>query len=517
MTGTKLTSVVLAMAASATMASAATWNSDVNNASWGTDANWSPTAVPTSGDDVEFNTSATSTSRTVLLNGSRVINSLTATNHETSNSTFTLSPGTPTDSTLTILSGNITADAGPSTGSSEFTPLKLGSSSVNVPVIIGDGVTPVTTAQWLLETTGSSGTSRGRVRMDLSEIRAIAGTVVTIKSIQSTAAGTKEGVGNTIFLTQSNPNFLGRIVVDQGFPFNFISQADYGLGKGTIEVNDATVFQFQSQTQTEQANLIINNATGATSLVADSSAYSVIRDGSATLTGNLSGTGDILVNKTTSSTIWYNTLIHDGDSTLSGNVTIAGGYLRINGTWSGTGDVLAYQQYTGNGFRDSNTPATYGLEGSGTLGLASGKSVTIQGNNHNTVGSDAQLIPGTAGTIGSFTIGTDNTNTLHFADRSQLLIDIDGASADLLTLNGNLDLSGSTDSLVFNILNAPSSTYTLVTYTGTLSGTFDNIIGLPAGYTVDYSTAGRITLVPEPGMLSLLAVGGLALLRRRRA
>src|SRR5690606_33458498 len=149
-----------------------------------------------------------STTRTLSLNGHQTVNSLSAINQGTSNHDFAINSGTPNDSTLTILSDTITTDAGPSSGGGEWTPLRLGSSgrTVKSSIVIGDGVTPVTDAEWVLQTTGSSGNSRGRVKLELGEIRAIEGTVVTIKNTQNITASTL-GLGNSIYLYESNDSF----------------------------------------------------------------------------------------------------------------------------------------------------------------------------------------------------------------------------------------------------------------------------------------------------------------------
>ena len=73
--------------------------------------------------------------------------------------------------------------------------------------------------------------------------------------------------------------------------------------------------------------------------------------------------------------------------------------------------------------------------------------------------------------------------------------EIDGSEADTLVVNGNLDLSGAT--LALSVLGggATASSYLIATYSGTLTGTFGTVTGLPAGYSVNYATAGAIRLV----------------------
>ena len=79
------------------------------------------------------------------------------------------------------------------------------------------------------------------------------------------------------------------------------------------------------------------------------------------------------------------------------------------------------------------------------------------------------------------------------------------------------------DQISFNQLATPTAPlFQLATYSGTLSGIFDNVVGLPSGYFLDYSIAGEIdltmTAVPEPStwVAGFLAFGVLAFSQRRR-
>ncbi len=108
---------------------------------------------------------------------------------------------------------------------------------------------------------------------------------------------------------------------------------------------------------------------------------------------------------------------------------------------------------------------------------------------------------------------------------------------DLLNVNGTVNVSAATLELL--LLNAPPAqlfaggTYLLLANDGAdpVSGTFASILGLPPDYvaSVDYAFSGTdslgrigngndiaVTLVPEPGMLSLLGLGAVAMLRRRK-
>ena len=72
--------------------------------------------------------------------------------------------------------------------------------------------------------------------------------------------------------------------------------------------------------------------------------------------------------------------------------------------------------------------------------------------------------------------------------------EINGANADSLG-TGTLNITGAT--LNFSIISLPTAlSYTIATYAGTLTGTF-NVLNRPSGYSVDYSSAGQINLVRD--------------------
>ena len=77
--------------------------------------------------------------------------------------------------------------------------------------------------------------------------------------------------------------------------------------------------------------------------------------------------------------------------------------------------------------------------------------------------------------------------------------EIDGANEDTLVVTGNLDLTGAT--LNVSVLSAPTlSTYVIASFTGTRTGTFAAVTGLPAGYSVAYHDgAGQVVITNAAG------------------
>jgi len=246
-------------------------------------------------------------------------------------------------------------------------------------------------------------------------------------------------------------------IINASNDFDFIGSNDLAF-TGTVTLNASPTFNTLN--------------TGLTTL-------GQIVDGSAT---NVTKTGDQV-------------LVFAGDNTYTGTTSVNEGTLLVNGTTSGQGD------FTVGGAGQSAT-----LGGTGTIGLVDGASVTAQ--------TDGTIAPGQS--IGTLSVDGD----VVFGDGSSFDVEINAAGlSDLLAIDGNLDLSSLADTLNITGVATGDSSYTLATYTGTLTGQFDTVTGLPAGYTVRYGSGlnDAITLfIPEPASASLILAAGMAMVRRRR-
>ena len=166
-----------------------------------------------------------------------------------------------------------------------------------------------------------------------------------------------------------------------------------------------------------------------------------------------------------------------GIITGSGGLTRSGaGTLTLTGTneYSGNTSVTAGNLIIGNEESGSATNSAFTISGTGTLS-GSGTIGALIVNNGGTVA------PGLA-------IGTLNTSTVTMAAGSTLAAQVNSAdgTSDTLAVNGDLTLDEQSLLTLTDLATAPEllpvgSKLTLATYTGTLSGTFEDF---PEGATV---------------------------------
>lgn len=216
-------------------------------------------------------------------------------------------------------------------------------------------------------------------------------------------------------------------------------------------------------------------------------------------TNTISGMGGISVTGTSASVGFVELR---GANTYLGGTTVKSGTLLVNNSSSLTSG-------TGLGPVAVNNGGTLGGTGFITASLVTVNfGATITGAGNGTVATN--------GAVGTLTLSTTTLNL-----GGIFLVDISGATADRLTLTGNLNLSAEGDTISFNSLATPTAaSYTLISYTGTLSGTFDTVSGLPSGYMLEYNL-GEIDLVaaiPEPNTWigAALALGAIGFTQRNR-
>jgi autotransporter-associated beta strand protein len=147
---------------------------------------------------------------------------------------------------------------------------------------------------------------------------------------------------------------------------------------------------------------------------------------------------------------------------------------------------------TGAGRLQLNAANTYTgatVVSAGTIGGSGSVAGTLA------VGASASVAPGTS--VGTFSVGATTLAGTYECE-------IAGAAADVLSVNGNLNLSGASLAVT---ATAPTGTgWTIATYTGALTGTFASVT---AGYTVDYATPGVIKLVQSATPYGLWAAANI--------
>ena len=154
----------------------------------------------------------------------------------------------------------------------------------------------------------------------------------------------------------------------------------------------------------------------------------------------------------------------------TGSLTLTGSSLNTGLTTISNGTVLA-----------DNTSGS--ATGTGPVTIASAGKLGGTGTIAGAITNNGKIAPGDVG-VGTLTASgnvTDGANS-HWA------IDLSGGTADKLAVGGNLDLSA-VDAL--DVTGTGTGPWVIATYVGSLTGTFDTVT---SGYTVDYSTAGQITL-----------------------
>jgi hypothetical protein len=195
----------------------------------------------------------------------------------------------------------------------------------------------------------------------------------------------------------------------------------------------------------------------------------------------------------------------------TGKLTLTGAANYANATTVNSGTMLVNGSINGTSGVTVATGATLG--GTGSIGIT----------NTNLLTNNGTIAPGSG--VGSFGV----TGNVTDAAGSNWAIELSGASADLLNVTGNIDLSAA-DTLNITGIGSGAS-WVIATYTGSLAGTFDAVT---PGYSVDYGTGtnSQITLhtpgsgassgltgsgVPEPTGALLLVIGlGIGSLRRVR-
>ena len=559
------------------------WDGGGDNISWNDGANWNPAGAPASGDSLSLNSSIP-TSMGIGANIGAL--SISFANNFNGSNTAVIGGNGTTPVTLTLDSGwSVTNNA--NSGQLTFQSLNGGSGALSMPLNGAGTVTVASgaTMQFLNEV--DDGSASGSITKEGGGTFVLGngsnsysgGTTVDAGLLQTTATqalgstsapltvnggntnngfpttldlhGTNQTVGglsgNTVggiggLIENNLSNTTSTLTVGTGNATATYSGAIFNgagttaltkVGTGTQTIGGANTYQGDTNIDSGTLKFTGNSAIGNVS-VASGADMDLTGVPSTMSVLGLSGSGNVAlyagggpnfiafnVQGTASGSNFAGVISGGafapvikagiGTQTFSGHNTYAGGTMINSGTLlidTGPGG-----SGTGSGALDVNFNATLG--GSGYINSTS-NNVTIHGG--------GTITGGTNGTIGTLNLAAANVvfSGQGSASLATYLVDLNSVTSDKLAISGNLDLSNGFDQISFQgTTGAPS--YELASYTGTLTGTFDTVTNLPAGYMLEYSPGEidlvqSISAVPEPAtwVAGALALCAIAVTRRKR-
>jgi autotransporter-associated beta strand protein len=215
------------------------------------------------------------------------------------------------------------------------------------------------------------------------------------------------------------------------------------------------------------------------------------------------------------------TLTNSGN-TYTGNTTVSAGTLAL----SGSGSFANSPTITvGTAVASTAVLDVSGLSGganyaNGAFALASGQ--TLKG--YGLVNSGKTFVPTGTTIAPGGSVGTLNfNNSLEIAGNYLADTAANGTADDIVLSAGSLTIDPSATLTLPNTNGYDNGTTLPIMQVlggGTLNGTFANVTGLPAGYSLTYTSSTlSLTPVPEPGTMALVGAAAAAglVIRRRRA
>jgi autotransporter-associated beta strand protein len=501
-----------------------TW-SGTNSGVWdiNTTANWKLGAtVPSkflNGDNVAFDGTAASTA--VVLNASvaptnvvfnfddPISYSLTGTGAIAGAASVSKSgSGTLLLATSNTYTGNTSVNAG---------TLALGSSTALGSATSGTTVATGATLDLNGQSVGSEALNLGGSLVNSSITPATFGGLVTVTdpcsvggsgnitlsaAFSGTATFEKSGTGIVAF-SNANTSLTGPLTVSQGTlrlnAFRSLENTNITVANtGTLILGAENALQYYKGSLLVKSGGTLNMAVGFTSNIG-------VNSGSFTMEG-----GSTLAAASPNS-YWGGW----GINTTTKTITVAGGdptaaIISAQRTAvSGSTLFLQVNDVTGSPASDLIISGTVGAPASMGFGVTidGGGTVEVNGINNNTgtttvvTGSTLSgtgTLPGPLSVAGTLapgsSVGTLSSGSATIA--GTYACEIDGSSADRLSVTGDLDLTGSTLAITGT---GTATSYVISSYTGSLTGTFASVTGLPADYSVVYDTANKQVLVAKAG------------------
>ncbi len=285
-----------------------------------------------------------------------------------------------------------------------------------------------------------------------------------------------------------------------------------GTGETTDRAIRLSAFSSGSNGVIDQSGAGLLNFTGGITNAAGS-AHVITLQGSTAGTGEISGaiTEANAASALALTKAGTGTWTLSGTNTYTGKTTISGGSLAL----AATGSIVNSSEISINGGNFNVSAVTgFAVEAGQSL-TGSGGSVTgdITVNGTLAIGNS----PGTMTFNNDLTVGSSAIANFEFTDPTFALGSYDsalgGAGTQTVTFGGTLNLlfSGGTYANETSV-----QIFDFEGYTGTFPTV--NFSGLePSQSAVFNATTGFVTVVPEPGAALLSCLGGVMLLRRRRA
>jgi autotransporter-associated beta strand protein len=391
---------------------------------------------------------------------------------------------TSTDPTTWVAANNVSLTANPIAnvpGSTSINSLKLGGTSA----VTLNGSLTLSSGGLLVTGSGANsitgGTLLGGSGTDLSVQQYSSGDLTvgsTLADNGSASSLTKSGTGKLILNpaanTMTGTNYLNGGTVE-------VSDLSF-LAGGPVVMNNGTL-RYTGSDVTGTRRIVLNGVGGTIDV-----------GGSAKLTQTTAITGSGGLNSPVTPGLnlgdWggltkmgSGTLMLMANNVYNGATVVSNGVLSINGTNSLTG-TSGLTNYSGGG-----TFTVYGGTLGGT-GMISGL-VTIKNGGTISPGNSVGTLTLAAG----LTLESGSTNLFEVTNN---------AAGDLLVVQGNLTI-GANCTIAVSALGTPfePATNTLITYTGTKTGSFNPTVVVAGGSTdgsvsLDESTPGQIKLVVVP-------------------
>ncbi len=277
---------------------------------------------------------------------------------------------------------------------------------------------------------------------------------------------TKDGAGKLIISGVNNmtgTNYLNGGVVE-------VSDLAR-LASGPLDMNGGTLRYTGSDTPSSRA--VVTRGLGPT--------FDIVSGTTVTQSGAINGSGDAIGDLGGITKIGAGTLVLTASNNFNGETVVNAGVLSINGTNNCNTAVWDAGKVTVNG---------------GTLGGVGVISGAV------TVKSGGTITPGNS--IGTLTLATNLT--LQSGSTNLFEVANSPGASDLLVVQGNLFASNSTIAISVPGTTLQPGTYTLIQYSGNLTGSFNPfnpVVPLAGGsincsMTIDTSTAGQVNLVLIP-------------------